>query len=311
MLSSLRNVARRNVVAHRLARMLPTTGQQTQFHVTTKFSEEEKAAVTAEEEGGDFDIVATLSNPFYGVPIGGLAAATAVATDFYIINEETQLLGLWCLFVGTIYHNFGADVGEYFDSVGDAVLKEQNAQEDAIIESMRVTADAHKHRLDILDDLTMIRDAQNEILETIVATKSNQLKHELRDKVVMRLDALKQLEQSVTAGVQATMVNAATEKVRGNVDTMKKAALDSAFAAIADPTAAGSDPVANEYNAVIKAFAKKAAAAKDTPIELTAAEQAEVEDELRAMIRKEGLTDDEATALGWVIKAPASVSPAV
>ena len=107
------------------------------------------------------------------------------------------------------------------------------------------------------------------------------------------------------------MVNAATEKVRGNVDTMKKAALDSAFAAIADPTAAGSDPVANEYNAVIKAFAKKAAAAKDTPIELTAAEQAEVEDELRAMIRKEGLTDDEATALGWVIKAPASVSPAV
>ena len=190
-------------------------------------------------------------------------------------------------------------------------MKEQNAQEDAIIESMRVTADAHKHRLDILDDLTMIRDAQNEILETIVATKSNQLKHELRDKVVMRLDALKQLEQSVTAGVQSTMVNAATEKVRGNVGNMKKAALDSAFAAIADPTAAGSDPVANEYNAVIKAFAEKAAAAKDTPIELTAAEQAEVEDELRAMIRKEGLTDDEATALGWVIKAPTSVSPAV
>lgn len=310
MLSSLRNVTRRNIVAHRLARMLPTSGQQTQFHVTTKSSEEEKAAAATEEDG-DFDIVATLSNPFYGVPIGGLAAATAVATDFYIINEETQLLGLWCLFVGTIYHNFGGDVGEYFDSIGDAVLKEQNAQEDAIIESMRVTADAHRHRLDILDDLTMIRDAQNEILETIVATKSNQLKHEIRDKMVLRLDALKQLEQSVTADVQSTMVDAATEKVRANVESMKKAALDSAFAAIADQNAVINDPVSNEYGAVLKAFAEKAAAAKDTPIELSAAEQAEVEDELRAMIRKEGLTDDEATALGWVIKAPASVSPAV
>ena len=81
MLSSLRNVTRRNIVAHRLARMLPTSGQQTQFHVTTKSSEEEKAAAATEEDG-DFDIVATLSIPFYGVPIGGLAAATAVATDF-------------------------------------------------------------------------------------------------------------------------------------------------------------------------------------------------------------------------------------
>ena len=310
MLSSLRNVATRNAIAHRLARMIPATGTR-QFHLTTKFSEEEKAAVAAEEEEGDFDIIATLSNPFYGVPIGGLAAATAVATDFYIINEETQLLGLWCLFVGTIYHNFGADVGAYFDSVGDAVLKEQNAQEEAIIESMRVTADAHRHRLDILDDLSMIRDAQNEILETIVSTKSNQLKHELRDKMVVRLDALKQLEQSVTAGVQSTMVDAATNKVLANVGSMKKKALDSAFAAIANPDAAGSDPVADEYNAVIKEFAAKAAKAKDTPIELSAAEQAEVEDELRAMVRKEGLTDDEAAALGWVIKAPTSVSPAI
>ena len=129
--------------------------------------------------------------------------------------------------------------------------------------------------------------------------------------MVLRLDALKQLEQSVTADVQSTMVNAATEKVRANVESMKKAALDSAFAAITDQNAVINDPVTNEYGTVLKAFAEKAAAAKDTAIELSAAEQAEVEDELRAMIRKEGLTDDEATALGWVIKAPTSVSPSV
>ena len=62
--------------------------------------------------------------------------------------------------------------------------------------------------------------------------------------------------------------------------------------------------------AVIKEFAAKAAKAKDTPIELSAAEQAEVEDELRAMARKK-FDGDEAAALGWIIKAPTSVSPAI
>ena len=76
--------------------MIPATGTR-QFHLTTKFSEEEKAAVAAEEEEGDFDIIATLSNPFYGVPIGGLAAATAVATDFYIINEKPNTAHGACL----------------------------------------------------------------------------------------------------------------------------------------------------------------------------------------------------------------------
>ena len=52
------------------------------------------------------------------------------------------------------------------------------------------------------------------------------------------------------------MVDAATNKVRANVGKEKESA-DSAFAAIANPDAAGSDPVADEYNAVIKEFVQR------------------------------------------------------
>ena len=46
-------------------------------------------------------------------------------------------VGLFVLFVGTIYSQGGDAIGKMFDDTADAILKEQTAMEDAQIESVK------------------------------------------------------------------------------------------------------------------------------------------------------------------------------
>ena len=283
----LRHLNRAAPAARRV--FVPRASTQLRFFQGTASSNNEENAVAESEEEG-FDLWKTLSNPLYGLPIGGIAAASAVANGFYVINEETQLLGLWVLFVGTVYHNFGGAIGEFFDESGRAVAKEQLAQEEAIISSMQVTADAHRRQVEIRADLEAIRDAQAEIMDSIVAAKSSQLKHELRAEIVSKLDNIVQMEKQITAGIQSGLVASATEQVRADVGSMKKQALDSAFAALADPNSApGQDPVTEAYNAIFANFSKNMKASEGKDVELSADAQAEIASDMEAVARRDGL----------------------
>ena len=283
----LRHLNRAAPAARRV--FVPQTSGQLRFFQGTASSNSDGAAVT-EEEGEGFDLWKTLSNPLYGLPVGGIAAASAVANGFYIINEETQLLGLWVLFVGTVYHNFGGAIGGFFDETAEAVAKEQHAQEEAIISSMQVTADAHRRQVEISAHLAQIRDAQAGVMDSIVGAKSSQLKHELRAEIVSKLDNILVMEKQVTAGIQSGLVASATEQVRADVDGMKKQALDSAFAALADPSsAAGQDPVTDAYNAVFANFSKNMKAADGKDVDLSADAQTEIAADLEAIARRDGL----------------------
>ena len=287
MLSQVRALVAKSHMARPMAKRFLAANSKRFLHATAGRSD---AVAETEEEDSGLDLWKLLSNPLYGLPVGGLAAATAVATDFYVINSETQLLGLWVLFVGTCYHNFGGAIGGMLDETGAAVMKEQHAQENAISASMQVTADAHKRQVEIAGDLAAIREAQASVMDAIVAAKSSKLQHELRAEIVSKLNNIKGTETTVTSGIQAGLVESATAQVRDQVAGMKKEALDSAFAALADPNApAAADPVTAAYNTIFTNFSKnmKDAAGKD--IELAAEVQAEIKAELEAIARRDGL----------------------
>lgn len=259
------------------------------------------ASAEAASTGGDDDVeekeqgeglIATLSNPVYALPLGGLVAMTGVATDFYILGEETQLLGLWVLFCGTIYHNFGDMIGEAFDDMADAVAKEQNAQEHAIVESMEITKAAHERQTAIYEDIKAIFEAQKELMDTIVAGKSMQLHHDFRSQIVSKLNNIVSEEAGLTSDVQSGLVNAATKQVRASIttDAAKKVALEQAIAAIASPdTPPGKDQVSDMYNAVFADFAKNLAAAKEEEQTLSAEVKAAVAEDIAAVARRDGL----------------------
>jgi len=155
---------------------------------------------------------------------------------------------------------------------------------------MQVTADAHRRQVEIRADLEAIRDAQAEIMDSIVAAKSSQLKHELRAEIVSKLDNIVQMEKQITAGIQSGLVASATEQVRADVGSMKKQALDSAFAALADPNSApGQDPVTEAYNAIFANFSKNMKASEGKDVELSADAQAEIASDMEAVARRDGL----------------------
>jgi hypothetical protein len=258
-----------------------------------------EGAAPVEEQEQEEGLLSKLSNPVYALPLGGLVAMTGVATDFYVLNEETQLLGLWVLFCGTIYHNFGDAIGAAFDDMADSVAKEQNAQEEAIVESMVVTKAAHERQTAIYEDIKAIFEAQKELMDTIVSGKSNQLQHDFRAQIQSKLNNIVSEEAGLTADVQSGLVAAATERVTAQIssDAAKKVALEQAIAAIANPDAStGKDQVSDLYASVFADFAKSLAAAKEKEQTLSAQVQAAVAENIAEVARRDGLDFTSASA---------------
>jgi hypothetical protein len=213
--------------------------------------------------------------------------------QFYILDAETQLLGLWCMFVGTCYFNFSDPIANYFDDLAANVQKDQNAQEDLIIDAMEVTKGAHQRQTAIFEDIQAIYEAQKVVMESLVAAKTNELGHIVRASVVQKLDNVVTQESRMTATIQSNLVDAATEQVRTSVtgDRAKTMALENAFAAIADPTAAstGKDPVSSIYSKFFNDFNARLADASANETELSAELRAEMEAEMKSVAARDGL----------------------
>jgi hypothetical protein len=71
------------------------------------------------------------------LPLGIFLAIPAVVHEWFIIDEEAMLAGVFILFFGTIHAKFGADIGAYFDKQTDDWLAWRNALEDAEIEKVQ------------------------------------------------------------------------------------------------------------------------------------------------------------------------------
>ena len=130
-------------------------------------------------------------------------------------------------------------------------------------------------------------------MSTIVEAKSNQLKHTVRDGLVAKLEATISEESRLTGAIQAGLVESATAQVRAEVtsDAVKNAALEQAFAAIADPTApaAGEDPVAAIYSKAFADFDAKVKSLQSKEFELSAEVQKEMKEAMDAVRVRDGL----------------------
>ena len=51
-----------------------------------------------------------------------LLSSTAPSTQVFVLNEETQLLGCFMVFVGTMYSQAGDAIGKALDAKSDAVI---------------------------------------------------------------------------------------------------------------------------------------------------------------------------------------------
>ena len=196
------------------------------------------------------------------------------------------------MFVGTCYYNFGDQIGAMLDETGAQVKSEQHQQEDAIIAALEVTKEAHSRQTAIFEDINAIHESQKEIMEAIVSAKSSELRHQMRAQVVSRLENVAAEESRFTAGIQAGLVNAATEQVRSAMATkeVKDRALQQAMKQIADPSQAlTEDPVGEVYSKVFADFNAKLAATANEEQALSAEAKAEMSEDMKSIARRDGL----------------------
>lgn len=231
------------------------------LHATAPVREEEKS-VAAPASGG------ILSDWRVQVPIGFLAAIPLLETKVFVLNEETQLLGCFMVFVGTMYSQAGDAIGKALDAKSDAVIAEHNAQEEVTIAAVRSVLAAHEKKLSLVEDMKMVYSAQSELLGTLATAKSMELQYTIRSDIVKKLDYLALKEELAKSSQQAALVSNAASSVQAKFmadKDLQAKALSEALETIADPTKKSVDVVGGLFKGY---FADYSAAVKSSKGEL-------------------------------------------
>jgi len=244
------------------------------FHATPRREEEAKAVESEAENKGWWD-------PLYLIPLGWTFAIPALHNEFFIINEETQLTGVFLLFCVIVYTQAGEMIHKGLVDKADAMLAEQNELEDAVIDCLEdLYTDIDKLSGNLVQDFEAISKVTEETYVKLNAAGAIKPQYDFKHQVERILHLIEQEEVNVKEKAKHALMEEATAAVSQEFLTskpMKKAAMDLAIAKIKGTAKASDDPVKAAF---IKFFKEKAAAAK------TADDSAEMKAQREAMVAK-------------------------
>jgi len=287
---SVRKAASGRLVA---AGRFPVQTQAASFHAGPVLRDEEKAEAAPEKKGF---LAESLGDWHRAVPLGVLAAIPAVQLDFYMITDETQLFACFMLFVGTAYSLGGNAIAGLLDEKGEAILKEHHAVENLQIAEVEATLATHKAVLSANDDIKAIYDQQKTLMADMVVATELKLQHKLRDRVVTKLNNIVAGEAQLAAGVQNTLVNAATAHVTDafekDTGKLSGAALTYAMEALSGKDV-GTDAVGGMYQKFVSDFGAEVNKINGTEVALSPEIIAKITDDLESIKRRDGLEDIE------------------
>jgi len=257
------------------------------FHTSAPREEEAKPVVPEPVTKGG--LLGTGINEWFALPVGIAVAVPAVTFDWYVINEETQLMAVFVAFCVTFYTQAGDAIYKSLDASGKAVLKEQNEAEDKYIEAVEQKLDflkANGQQVEHFEAINAIREDTYTALNAAGAIKPQ---HDFKLQVEKVLNMIAAEETSITEKSKIALMTEATESVTERFTSekaLKKAAMDSAVAAIKGASKGkGADPV---QAAFIKFFKEKgAAAAKGDSTEEEAAARVAMVAKLNSMAKNE------------------------
>lgn len=237
---------------------------------------------------GDWKIMAPLS-----VAMG----VAALSNEMYVVNEETQLAACFFLFCTCVYKYGGDAIGGFFDAKAQAILTEHNAAEDANIALAKQTLATHEDQLELVEDIHAVQAAHKEAVQLMCKVEAAKLRHEIRDIFVKNLNSIIGYESQYSARMQKTMVEYATSKVREVVsvgdETLKAAAFTNALnildGNVASGGSDGKDPMVSLFCTHLRAYAEGLEAQVGNVVQLTDAEQQELQLELNGFMKRHEL----------------------
>jgi hypothetical protein len=283
------------MLARAILRRPPRSALPRYFHASPVSFDEEKPASSSS--------FAFLQDSRVQFPIAFLLAIPAVQMQWFVLNEETQLLGCFMVFVGTVYSQAGDAIGSALDAKGESVISEHNAQERVTINAAKSVVEAHKSKLSLVEDMKMIHGAQAELLASLSAAKSMELQFQCRADIVKKLDYLVMKEEAASVEVQGKLVSnaatAVTAEFAGSKDLQAKA-LTEALDTIADPSStAATDVVGGLFTKYFHGY-KQAVRGSTGEVDIPSDVLAAAADEIISLRKKNG--DDNGDVSGFPTK---------
>jgi 6-pyruvoyl-tetrahydropterin synthase len=257
------------------------------FHASAKREEEAKADATVpvESKGGLFG---TGLSEWFALPIGVTAAVPLIKLEWYVINEETQLLAVFLAFCVTVYTQGGDAIYKALDQKAVDLLKEHNEAEDKVIAALEQKLEYLKHNQNMVNDFEAINEIRAETYKKLNAAGAIKPQHDFKAQVERMLNVIAQEEANVTEKTKMALMSEATKSVTEKFSSdkaLKKAALDAAINKLKGG-AAGADPVQSAFVQFFKDKAAAAAASKDDSEEK--AQKAALVAKMNAIAKSEG-----------------------
>ena len=230
--------------------------------------------------------------------VGFLLAIPLVQTQMVILSEETQLVGVFSIFVALAYQGSSEYLSTLFDERKKTVMAEHNALEQAAIDNVKEVMDAHKKRLTLLEDMAVVKDTYQGVIDDMQSSATFEYQHAKRAEIVKMLDLVAGKTAALAAETQAGLVDEASTSVVASfaADAKAKAAtLDAAIAAVGDPSkgAAAGKPVDALFTAFFKGKAAEMKKVEGKPMALSDAEKAAAVDEIAAILKRDGIAAGE------------------
>ncbi|CAN0356933.1 unnamed protein product [Ascophyllum nodosum] len=226
------------------------------------------------------------------LPFALFLSVPALCREWYVITEETMLMGCFFLFLGAAMDFGGEGIGKYFDDQAAAIKNAQTTAEDNQMQRVTKELAVEKGRLAEMQQLEIIskaiadKDVRKQEAEAMAAP------HLARDSTLKLLHGLKALKMKRVTELRSAEINIALEEVVSKIAAdkkLKKAALENALQALADPSkVAKVDPVSHAFVQYWKSKAAETEKNKDKTINLTPEEIAANEADIKSVFAKVG-----------------------
>lgn len=269
----------------RLQRSSASLFHSTAQEVATKSEEEEPLPPSWTEKY-------KLNDPTRWVPITVASFGLATWTGLYHWDEESQMLGLFVIFCGTVYTQAGPSIAQFLDDEAAEELKEVQETEEKNIDMMK----------EKISEIEPYATYDQKISAMIEAQKK--MEAEVRDSVGLsfekrkqaffqsKLDRILAIEAEAKANLQKTLITKAADKVKHTFETdsaLQKKSLKTALAWLSSAEGNRKDPseVGNEFKKFFAAAKKDKSITKDIEdkmnqgIERIVSEKFEIVDEYK------------------------------
>jgi hypothetical protein len=225
------------------------------FHASARREDDVKEAAPVKKGG----LFGTGLSEWFALPLGLAAAVPALKYEWYVVNEETQLLAVFLAFCVTVYTQGGDAIYKSMDAIAQDILKEHQEAEGKVVAALEQKLEFLKANSNMVQDFEAINKIREETYANLNAAGKVKPYHDLKAQVERMIIMIAQEEANVAEKAKAQLMEEATQSVKSQFTEskeLKKQALDSAIARIKG--SASKDPVQATF---IKFFKDKATAA--------------------------------------------------